>query len=95
MNKIIIDLKRPATVDRVEIDLPAFTKFNNSYYCITGLNEGIQINAYPSINCYSISTITGREFDRAFDWDSETISREDFEKMLDVAYNRINRVLNQ
>ena len=94
MNRIIVDVKRPATVDRLEIELPFFAKLRNKYYCITNPNEGVQINSYPSINCYTLSTITEREFNDAFDWEAETLSKEDFEKVLNAAYDSINRVLN-
>jgi hypothetical protein len=94
MKTIILDIKRPATVDRMEIDLPAFTKLGNSYYCVTGEKTGVQINAFPSISCYSIHNMTERDVMGAFDWEAQTISKEDFEKVLDTAYNSINRALN-
>jgi hypothetical protein len=92
---IIVEVKRPATVDRVEIELPLFSKFGNKYYCITSANEGVQINAYPSINCYTLSSITEREFGEALDWDVETITKQEFEKVLDKAFMNINKILNQ
>jgi hypothetical protein len=94
MKTILIDIKRPATVDRMEIDLPAFTKLGNSYYCVTGEKTGVQVNAYPSIRCYSIHNMTERDIHSAFDWEAQTISKKDFEKVLDAAYNSINHALN-
>lgn len=93
-NSIIIEVKRPATVDRVEIELPVFAKLRNKYYCITSANHGVQIGCYPSIDCYTLSTITEREFNEAFDWEAITVSKEEFEKTLNAAYDSINRVLN-
>jgi hypothetical protein len=91
---IIVELKRPATVDRVEIELPLFSKLGNKYFCITSANHGVQINAYPSIDCYTLSSISEREFTEALDWEAETITKEDFEKVLDKAYLNINKILN-
>jgi hypothetical protein len=94
MKKIIIDIQRPATVDRLEVELPAFTKLGNSYFCVTGESTGVQINEYKSIRCYSIHNMTKRDVGIAFDWEAETITKAEFEKALNTAYDSINYALN-
>jgi len=90
MKSITVKLKRPATVDVIEFELPHFSKKGNIYFAIINPLEGVEVSTWPRIDAQMINIMRNpSQIEQAFDWETEASSREEFMAVYNAAIESI------
>ena len=85
-----VKLTRPVTVDVIEFELPHFSKRGRNYYAVINPHEAIQVAFYPSIDAHMINIMREpHHIEEAFNWETETSSREEFMAIYKTALKSI------